>query len=172
MAYKTIYIRRDSVDKYETLENKAAFFNWCLNLPCWQIQKKTKFPAASGIYFIVDDENRLLYIGKTGNLKNRFVNHHRIEQFENTRVFLFQTTELESEDAFIESLNPKLNNSSCKSQRRGDRVIHQVYMEKDLFERLEKIAVEEGRSISSLIVYYINEQLKAREYCEDVVDSF
>jgi len=162
MAFKTIYIRKDSTDKYEALEKKSEFFNWCLNLPCWEIKNKKSLPQLSGIYFVINRKNELLYIGKTENLKKRFSNHHRIEQFKDHKVFLFTTKELELESMFLDSLEPELNFSEydClrKTQTRGNKVVYQTYIPEDLFKELLLEAKTRECSVSFILVEAIKEK--------------
>lgn len=50
------------------------------NLPSVTLLDKAKLPKIAGIYFAIDNKNRLLYIGKAQNIYLRWLNHHRYEQ--------------------------------------------------------------------------------------------
>ena len=52
------------------------------NLPAVKLLAKEKLPDTAGIYFVVDNKDRLLYIGKAQNINKRWVNHHRYHQLE------------------------------------------------------------------------------------------
>lgn len=52
------------------------------SLPSVEFSQKEKLPTTAGIYFAVDINNQLWYIGKAQNLKNRWANHHRYHQLE------------------------------------------------------------------------------------------
>ena len=49
-------------------------------LPLVKLLDKAKLPETAGIYFVIDSDNRLLYIGKAQNIYKRWLNHHRYEQ--------------------------------------------------------------------------------------------
>ncbi|WP_017655956.1 GIY-YIG nuclease family protein [Fortiea contorta] len=85
------------------------------NLPSLPLIDKNKLPDIPAIYFIWSS-NKLLYIGKTSNLKKRFYQHHRAVNFleagGDTRIawFSIQDDELPSlEQDLIELLEPDLN---------------------------------------------------------------
>ena len=55
--------------------------NFNLNeLPSVELLDKEKLPTTAGIYFAVDGNNQIWYIGKAQNIKNRWANHHRYDQ--------------------------------------------------------------------------------------------
>ena len=51
-------------------------------LPSVELLEKEKLPTTAGIYFVVDSNNQIWYIGQAQNLKNRWINHHRYDQLE------------------------------------------------------------------------------------------
>ena len=74
---------------------------------------RKKLPEISGVY-IVYVGKRLLYIGQTANLKNRFKNHHRLPEFveANARVAWFGDDggdRLALEGEMIDLLEPEMN---------------------------------------------------------------
>ncbi len=85
------------------------------SLPSLLLIEKSNLPAIPAIYFVWSS-NKLLYIGKTSNLKQRFYQHHRIVSFLesgiDTRIAWFpaHADELPSlEQDLIELLEPDLN---------------------------------------------------------------
>lgn len=85
------------------------------SLPSLPITEKGSLPEVSAIY-LVWSSNKLLYIGKTSNLKVRFFRHHRLASFleagNDVRIGWFQVdlNELPSlEGELIELLEPDLN---------------------------------------------------------------
>ncbi|MGB3193254.1 MAG: GIY-YIG nuclease family protein [Limnoraphis sp.] len=50
------------------------------SLPSLSLLNKDKLPHCSAIYFLLDCENRVLYVGKARNLCARWKDHHRFEQ--------------------------------------------------------------------------------------------
>jgi GIY-YIG catalytic domain len=85
------------------------------NLPSLLLTEKNNLPAIPAVYFVWSS-NKLLYIGKTNNLKKRFCQHHRLVNFlevgGDIRIAWFpvQDNELPSlEQDLIELLEPDLN---------------------------------------------------------------
>lgn len=52
-----------------------------LQLPSVRYDNKARLPIASGIYFVIDDSNEILYIGQAINIKTRWYYHHRKHEF-------------------------------------------------------------------------------------------
>ena len=50
------------------------------SLPSLSLLNKDQLPHCSAIYFLLDCENRVLYVGKARNLCARWKDHHRFEQ--------------------------------------------------------------------------------------------
>ena len=53
-----------------------------LNLPSVKLSEKDRLPTTAGIYFALDSNNQLWYVGKARNINKRWVNHHRYHQLE------------------------------------------------------------------------------------------
>lgn len=49
-------------------------------LPFLSLSQKDSLPNCSAIYFALDSQNRVLYVGKATNLLVRWKEHHRLEQ--------------------------------------------------------------------------------------------
>lgn len=49
-------------------------------LPSVKLLDQAKLPEIAGIYFAIDSNKRILYIGKAQNIHKRWLNHHRYEQ--------------------------------------------------------------------------------------------
>lgn len=88
------------------------------------LRQRASLPSASGIYFVTDERNNLLYIGKATNLQSRWAGtgHHRYKQLARKGLdkitlsyVLAPVTELDDlERQYIESLKPLLNNGRVK----------------------------------------------------------
>ncbi|MHC5778947.1 GIY-YIG nuclease family protein [Nostoc sp.] len=48
-----------------------------LELPFVSFQERKILPASSGIYFAISSNDKILYIGRSTNLRNRWKSHHR-----------------------------------------------------------------------------------------------
>ena len=51
-------------------------------LPSVHLSESKKLPNCTAIYFAIDSQNRILYVGKATNLASRWKNHHRQYQLE------------------------------------------------------------------------------------------
>jgi excinuclease UvrABC nuclease subunit len=47
-----------------------------------ELDNLNQLPDCSAIYFAIDSQNRILYIGQAVNLLTRWKNHHRIYQLQ------------------------------------------------------------------------------------------
>ncbi len=98
------------------------------NLPAVELSAKDRLPATAGIYFAVDNSDRLLYIGKAQNINKRWVNHHRYHQLEkinkkNTIFLKWYECEndenilIQLEKYFIQTYHPELNQTKVTSKK-------------------------------------------------------
>ena len=98
------------------------------NLPTIKLSAKDRLPNIAGIYFAVDNSERLLYIGKARNINQRWTNHHRYHQLKkiNQRnpVFLkwYECENNENilarlESYFIETYHPELNQTKVELKK-------------------------------------------------------
>jgi hypothetical protein len=85
-------------------------------LPSATIADRKQMPKITGIYFVVAGEDKILYIGKTTNLRNRWGSHHRLAQFrgiESVRVSWLEISDGKLlgaiEDALINYFLPVYN---------------------------------------------------------------
>ncbi len=85
------------------------------SLPWMPLEEKSAFPKQSAIYFAIDSLGDIQYIGRSANVKMRWVNHHRFDDLQsigNIRIaYLFMEADLlpSVEAALIEWFNPPLN---------------------------------------------------------------
>lgn len=97
-------------------------------LPLVEFLKKDQLPETAGIYFVVDRDWKVWYIGKAQNLRTRWLGHHRYEQLEKinkkTHLSLLwyscennATTLTQLEDYFIETYHPALNQTKVEARR-------------------------------------------------------
>jgi len=114
---------------------------------------RSQLPEIQAIYLVYQGE-RLLYIGRTKNLKQRWLTHHRYKQFaqlEDVRVAWFPCQEQvpEVEATLIELLEPELNGQDI-----GDRLQLNLRLDKhkDLYEAIRQAAKEQGTSINDFVV--------------------
>lgn len=89
------------------------------------LRQRASLPNTSGIYFVTDERNSLLYLGKTTSLQRRWAGggHHRYKQLARTGLdkitisyVLAPLVELdELERQYISTLKPLLNYGRVKS---------------------------------------------------------
>jgi predicted GIY-YIG superfamily endonuclease len=98
------------------------------NLPSVKLLDKEKLPAVSGIYFAIDNNNQLWYIGKAQNIYKRWINHHRYYQLEkinkkNPIILRWhecendENTLIQLENHFIEYYFPALNQTQVEARK-------------------------------------------------------
>ena len=86
-------------------------------LPSINLIERSQLPAVPCIYFAIDSQRVIQYIGQTKNLRSRMLTHHRAEQFEASKMQIaylpIDTPELlyEIESALISWFEPPLNGS-------------------------------------------------------------
>lgn len=88
------------------------------------LSQRAQLPNHSGIYFVTDERDFLLYIGKAKSLRDRWAgrNHHRYKQFARKglnkiilKYILAPLAELDKlEQDYIQQLRPLLNDSKVK----------------------------------------------------------
>jgi hypothetical protein len=92
-----------------------------IELPFESIPNRNLLPKASGIYFVINDLEEILYIGKSTNIQSRWQGHNISADLDNPKkckvsyleikdTDLYQIYELEK--YFIEKFQPKLNINS------------------------------------------------------------
>ena len=104
--------------------NKDEFISKLPNLP---LKSRGQLPEKSGIYYVIDDQSIIWYIGLAKNLRSRWAgkSHHRIYQLEKQRKKVFtiyyefvHETELDAiEQQRIEQYNPQLNGTIVKTKK-------------------------------------------------------
>lgn len=96
-------------------------------LPYVDFFKKDQLPETAGIYFVVDKNGKVWYIGKAKNLKDRWVRHHRYDQIEkinkksNIKLLWYSCENNENnltqlENYFIDAYHPALNQTKVEAK--------------------------------------------------------
>ena len=88
-----------------------------LALPKVDLQELKCLPAVSCVYFVVDGNDTIMYIGQSVNLENRFIRHHRWQYFVRLKkpTFIYylginDTEKLEElEEFYIKFFSPRMN---------------------------------------------------------------
>jgi len=92
------------------------------SLPWLPLEEKSSFPRKSAIYFAIDSTEKVQYIGRSNNVYQRWINHHKYNHLANIGnikiSYLFiDNLELlpEIETALIEWYQPPLNKVYSRS---------------------------------------------------------
>lgn len=119
-------------------------------LPFLPIQRKADLPKISAVYFLVS-ASQVIYVGKTNNLRHRFVFHHKTKQasqkYADVKIAWLQCDPKDlshTEKHFIIQLNPPLNIQKHNTTRGDSHAFVSVTCAVSTEERkaLEKIATD------------------------------
>lgn len=125
------------------------------SLPSVALCNRAILPPVSAIYFCLDADENLLYIGKAANLASRWQQHHRQNQLGaiadvKIAYLTIDAPDLlpEIEAKLIKQFNPSLNRSEVKG---GGQIKVRVEIDvPDLGQRIRDARHESGRSITQL----------------------
>lgn len=139
-----------------------------LALPSLSLAARSALPTCPAVYFVLEG-NQVLYVGRTVNLWQRWVNHHRYSQLkgiDNARIAWLECSDSnllpEIEAALIEHFQPSLNGELIPlAERKPPRMI--VYIEPELKAAAEKLAKKQRRSVSSLVCLLLEQTVREGE---------
>lgn len=95
-------------------------------LPSVPLTERKDLPAIPGIYFAIDSQGNVQYIGRSVNIKNRWINHHRFKQLQkldqvNLAWIPCEKDELEAAEAkLIKRFDPVLNDTKSPDLPPGE----------------------------------------------------
>jgi DNA-binding Xre family transcriptional regulator len=96
-------------------------------LPSVLLADRKQLPQTAGIYFAIDGDGVVQYIGQSTNLRQRWLNHHRksaLDGISNVQIAWIEVSEpsllREIEEALIEYFNPPLNGLIRKESIQSD----------------------------------------------------
>ncbi len=111
-------------------------------LPSILLEQRRGLPSCSGIYFAISADDEVLYIGRSVNLAQRWISHHRhpeLEEIGQVRIAWLEINEPNLlpaiEEALIDWFAPSLNSSSVMS---GASVVVQGTAVKVLLKQIRK----------------------------------
>ena len=147
-----------------------------LALPSLLLTDRSQLPVCPAVYFALDGDH-VLYIGRSGNLQQRWMTHHRYNQlkgFNNVRIAWLECSDPsllpEIEAALIEYFQPSLNGELIPFKIPSTSLAKiMIYAPYDLKETIERLAKKENRSLSNYIVTVL--QRIAEEENEQVMDA-
>lgn len=143
-------------------------------LPWLPLEEKAAFPKKPAIYFAIDSQETVQYIGRTVNVRQRWENHHKydaLSEIGNVKIaYLFiDTVELlpKIEAALIEWFNPPLNNSLSSFKNTSEKI--NFTCEPEDKQYLREWAAREGRTLSNLVERIVKEAITKDELKEKTV---
>lgn len=157
----------------ETGQNKTEVVVDMLrkSVPSLPIMERAKLPPVSAIYFVTTPYNKLLYIGQTNNLFNRWLQHHRYQQFieasPDTRVAWFEFDESDRnsmpvvEDELITLLNSEYNGTRIVGDGTKN-VLITVRIEEEKRDAFKEWCRERGSDCSKFLNSVISACLDGR----------
>lgn len=138
------------------------------NLPSVPFENFRDLPAESGIYFVLGENNTILYIGQSANLKKRFAGqHHRLAALRDhsaQRIHYLAcdgSITLELETDAISHFSPSLN---INIRRRNEEHRHySLSMPRDLHLEIKRVAQQNNRTITAQILHILEKELKEQD---------
>ncbi|MBW4603941.1 MAG: GIY-YIG nuclease family protein [Calothrix sp. FI2-JRJ7] len=98
-------------------------------LPWVSLNAKSQLPATSGIYIAINSQNKVEYIGRSVNIRQRWENHHRYKQLKSIGGIKLCYLAVENVDllnrletALITCLKPPLNFTRVQSSKKKQRI--------------------------------------------------
>jgi len=151
------------------------------SLPCVDLDDKTALPRKPGLYFVIDGQ-RLLYIGRSKDLNQRWKGHHRYKQIKQMARFP-QIAYLDCDDEsllwtereIISRFKPLLNDTSvdrdpvtapAPQPKQGDAAF-------DAFEAMARMpSYHQRHMLKNLKLFYEKQKLvEVQTYCEHLTRS-
>ncbi|MEM6404225.1 MAG: GIY-YIG nuclease family protein [Cyanobacteria bacterium P01_D01_bin.116] len=143
-------------------------------LPWLPLEEKAAFPKKSAIYFAIDSQGTVQYIGRSANVRQRWGNHHKydvLSEIGNIKIaYLFvDAVELlpKIEAALIEWFKPPLNNSLSSFTNTSEKI--NFTCEPEDKQYLREWAAREGRTLSNLVERIVKEAIAEDEVTQKKV---
>lgn len=121
-------------------------------LPSVKLAEKSQLPGMPGIYFVIDGEGKIRYIGLSVNIKVRWVVHHKLKTFRDIQeakiaYFLVKNTLslTQIEIALIKHFEPDLNERPGGNPGGGKKPV----MTNPLCPQCSSITIKNGKTSGS-----------------------
>jgi len=135
-------------------------------LPSLLLTDRSQLPVCPAVYFALDGD-RVLYVGRSVNLQQRWMAHRRYRQLKgisNVRIAWLECSDPsllpEIEAALIEYFQPSLNGKLIPPQDIARIVFHAP---DEIKEKLERLAMKRLRSVSNLVRLIVEEEIAKAE---------
>jgi hypothetical protein len=137
-----------------------------LTLPSLSLANRSALPPCPAVYFALEGDH-VLYVGRSVNLQQRWITHHRYSQLKglnNVRIAWLECSDPsllpEIEAALIEYFQPSLNGKLIPPQDIARIVFHAP---DEIKEKLERLAMKRLRSVSNLVRLIVEEEIAKAE---------
>lgn len=139
-----------------------------LTLPSLPLANRSALPSCAAVYFVLEGD-RIRYIGRAGNLQQRWSAHHRYKQLNSeTRIAWLECSEPELlpeiEEALIEQFCPPLNGSPAPPSKLP-RIA--VYLPPEIKQGLEAGARKNRRTVSNMAAWIIEQWVSDAKQPDD-----
>ena len=140
-------------------------------LPSLPLTSRSGLPTCPAVYFALEGD-RVLYVGRSGNLQQRWITHHRYSQLKglnNVRIAWLECSDPsllpEIEAALICHFLPPLNGSAVTSP------VIRLFLDERLKEKFKRVCSIKGTSMTEEIVRFIENSVEKNEELLSLVDK-
>lgn len=147
-----------------------------LALPSLPLASRSGLPTCPAVYFALEGD-RVLYIGRSVNLQQRWMTHRRYKQLKaisNVRIAWLECSDPsllpEIEVALIEYFQPSLNGELIP-QAPQDIARIVFHAPDEIKEKLERLAAKRLRSVSNLVRLIVEEEIAKAEKKGELPES-
>lgn len=143
------------------------------NLPSISYDQKARLPYKPGVYFVVDSDDTVVYVGKSRDIRMRWLNHELRGRVKNgnytIRWMEVPIHKLDStEQVFIDQYRPAWNKTP---RRYGPRLgSHYVSIDEDTDIAIDRVARELSTSRSAVVREAVNLLIKQQEKDDDTAE--
>ncbi|MEG4964192.1 MULTISPECIES: GIY-YIG nuclease family protein [unclassified Microcoleus] len=138
-----------------------------LTLPSLPLANRSALPPCPAVYFALEGDH-VLYVGRSVNLKQRWMTHRRYSQlkgFNNVRIAWLECSDSsllpEIEVALIEYFRPSLNGELIPLPAKNLKGI-MTYVRPEVYDKLKLLAEKDERSISNLAAKVLSDWIEER----------
>ncbi|MEO1760854.1 MAG: helix-turn-helix domain-containing protein [Cyanobacteria bacterium J06629_18] len=131
-----------------------------LDLPSVPLIEKDRLPQLAAIYFVISENGKILYIGRSINLASRWNNHHRyseLKEIRNVRIAWLGCSDEsllpQIEEAMIKHFSPYLNRTSLNQSKPKTKFKRsKTKAKKPYADKLSQV-VKQARGRNSLLTF-------------------
>lgn len=142
-------------------------------LPWLPLEEKAAFPKKSAIYFAIDSQGTVQYIGRSANVRQRWGNHHKydvLSEIGNVKIaYLFvDAVELlpKIEAALIEWFNPPLNFLAPTPNDIEEKPIPSLkinFPSRELKDKFKATCALNSRNMNEVIIEFVMKYIEQQE---------